>query len=47
MDSGFRIDEQVRRPLLERACPRQGEERRLVAARDEPEFGDLDRLAYR
>jgi hypothetical protein len=38
MDADRRIDERLRRPLLERQRPRQREERALVAARDEPEL---------
>jgi hypothetical protein len=37
MDPDRRLGECLRRPLLERAGPRQCEERALVAARDEPE----------
>jgi hypothetical protein len=47
MDADRRVDERLRRPLLERQPPRQGEEGTLVAARDEPELRDLDRFAYR
>jgi hypothetical protein len=38
MDPDRRLGECLRRPLLERASPRQGEERTLIAAGDEPEL---------
>jgi len=47
MNPRLRVDERLRRPLLERTRPRQDEERALVAARNKPELGNLDCLAYR